>query len=317
MFKNALVYRIVHWDPPAPAQLAERLARGRFVECGATEGETSGWLEPRGPQHQALVETVAGQLLFRHCGETRKVPAAAVKDEVEARLATIEQQTGRRPKGKQVRELKEQIVHALMPRAFPKRALNWVWIDPHAKWLLIDTASAKRADAVVTGLVDLFGGGLGLAPLQTALSPAGAMAGWLLEQEPPRAFSIDRDCELRQPDGDKPSVRYARLALETAEVVAHVRQGKLPTQLAMTWSSRVSFVLTDALALKRIKLLDVVMESAGVDEGGFDADAAIATGELRPLLGDLVEALGGELDRDGGTAAAVRGAAAVDEPVAA
>jgi recombination associated protein RdgC len=33
--------------------------------------------------------------------------------------------------------------------------------------------------------------------------------------------------------------------------------------------------------------------SAGKDDG-FDADAAIATGELRKLLPDLFEALGGE-----------------------
>lgn len=296
MFKNALVYRIVHWDPPAAAALAERLSRVRFVECGATQGESAGWIEPRGPQHEALLETVAGQLVLRHCAETRKVPAGAVKDQVEARLATIEQQTGRRPRGKAVRDLKEQIVHALMPRAFPKRALNWVWIDPHGRWLGIDTASAKRADAIVTGLVDLFGGGLGLAPLQTALSPAGAMAGWLLEREPPRAFSVDRDAELRQPDGERPSVRYARHALDTDEVVAHVRQGKVPTQLAMTWSGRVSFLLTEALALKRIQMLDVVTDAASADEAGFDADVAIATGELRLLLPDLIEALGGELE---------------------
>jgi recombination associated protein RdgC len=38
----------------------------------------------------------------------------------------------------------------------------------------------------------------------------------------------------------------------------------------------------------------VVFEGAGKDDG-FDADAAIATGELRKLLPDLLAALGGEL----------------------
>ena len=66
----------------------------------------------------------------------------------------------------------------------------------------------------------------------------------------------------------------------------------------MTWNSRVSFVLTDALTLKKIKLLDVVLEAsspADGTDGGFDADVAITTGELQGLLPDLIAALGGPL----------------------
>jgi len=298
MFKNALLYRIVHWDPPALADLSQRLAACRFVECGATQGESAGWVEPRGERHGALVEAVAGQLILKLCTETKAVPAGVVKTLVDEQLVVIEQQTGRRPKGKAVREIKEQIVHELMPRAFPKRVLTWVWIDAGAKWLVVDAASAKRADAIVSLLMDVLGGEIQVRPQQTGTSAATAMAAWLLDQQAPRGFSIDRDCELRQPDGEKPSVRYARHALEIDEVSAHIRQGKIPTQLAMTWGNRVSFVLTEALSLKRIALLDVVLEGSrsGAHDGGFDADVAIATGELRRLIPDLVEALGGEHD---------------------
>jgi recombination associated protein RdgC len=61
-------------------------------------------------------------------------------------------------------------------------------------------------------------------------------------------------------------------------------------------------VLTEALTLKKIKLLDGVLEQAdkgatGQDEGGFDADVAITTGELRQLIPDLLAALGGLHER--------------------
>jgi recombination associated protein RdgC len=103
---------------------------------------------------------------------------------------------------------------------------------------------------------------------------------------------------LRQPDSEKSAVRYTRHALEIDEVPAHIRQGKVPTRLAMTWGSRVSFVLTEALALKRIALLDVAIEGprANAKGEGFDTDVAIATGELRRLIPDLIEALDGELE---------------------
>ncbi|MEG2977840.1 MAG: DNA translocase FtsK, partial [Comamonas sp.] len=41
-------------------------------------------------------------------------------------------------------------------------------------------------------------------------------------------------------------------------------------------------------------LLDAVMDGQSQDDGGFDTDVAIATGELSRLIPDLIEALGGE-----------------------
>lgn len=298
MFKNALVYRIDQWEPPTQAEIAQRLEGSRFAECAPSQPEAAGWVEPRGEKHGALLESVGGQLILKLCSESKPVPSGVVKQQLEARLDQIEADTGRRPKGKAKRELKEQIVHALLPRAFPKRSSTLVWIDLAAKRVLIGVTSAKKADAVLTRLVELFGG-LRLAPLQTALSPATAMSAWLADKEPPRGFSIDRECELKQPDSEKAAVRYARHTLEIDEVGEHIRQGKLPTQLALTWNSRVSFVLTDALVLKKIKLLDVVLAGSGQGDadGGFDADVAITTGELRGLLPDLIDALGGPLEQ--------------------
>jgi recombination associated protein RdgC len=133
------------------------------------------------------------------------------------------------------------------------------------------------------------------------------MAAWLTEKEAPAGFTIDRDCELKQPDSEKAAVRYARHTLDIDEVGEHIRQGKLPTQLALTWAGRVSFTLTEALTLKKIKLLDVVLEgasSAQGDDGGFDADVALSTGELQQLIPDLVAALGGVQERATAAAAA-------------
>lgn len=299
MFKNALVYRIDLWEPPTQEEIAQRLERARFAECAPSQPEAAGWVAPRGDKHAALLESVAGQLILQLCSESKPVPAGVVRQQLESRLDRIESETGRRPKGKAKRELKEQIVHDLLPRAFPKRASTLVWLDLSARLVLIGASSVKKADAVVTRLVELFGG-LRLSPLQTSLSPATAMSNWLRDKEAPSGFSIDRECELKQPDSEKAAVRYARHTLDIDEVGEHIKQGKLPTQLAMTWSSRVSFVLTDALALKKIKLLDVVLENtapANDADAGFDADVAITTGELRLLLPDLLNALGGPLEQ--------------------
>jgi recombination associated protein RdgC len=300
MFKNALIYRIETWDAPAGAAIEERLAGQRFVECAASQPESAGWIEPRGKAYGALLEQVGGQMILRLCVERKPVPASVVKTLLEERLQKIEDDTGRRPRGKQAKELKEAIVHELLPRAFAKRSHTLVWLDAKAGLVWVDAASVKKADALITRLVDLLGGGMRLALLQTQTSPAAAMAEWLATREAPAGFSIDRECELKQPDSEKATVRYARHTLDIDELAAHIQQGKLPTQVAMTWNGRVSFVLTEALTLKKIKLLDVVLEGTPEPQGddGFDADVALSTGELRLLIPDLMAALGGELMRD-------------------
>jgi recombination associated protein RdgC len=241
-----------------------------------------------------MLESVGGHFMLRLMTETKAVPASAVKTRLEAELDKVEQDTGRRPKGKRAKELKEQIVHELLPRAFAKRSATLVWIDPEARCVVVDAASAKKADRVLSLLVELLGGGIVFAPVQTQSAPATAMAQWLKSKEAPAGFSVDRECELKQPDSEKSAVRYARHNLEIDEVALHIEQGKLPTQLAMTWDSRVSFTLTEALVLKKIKLLDVVLEGAKAVDGGFDTDVAIAPGELRLLIPHLIEALDGE-----------------------
>lgn len=302
MFKNALLYRIGPWEPPSSAEIESRLDTGRFVECGASQLESAGWVEPRGEKNGVLMEGVGGQLILKLCIERKAVPSQVVKNTLEQQLEKIEVDTGRRPKGKKARELKEDIVHGLLPRAFPKRSTTTIWIDPRANLVTVGAGSVKAADRIVSMLVELLGGGITLTLLQTETSAGTAMAEWLKTREAPPGFTIDRECELKQPDSEKSTVRYARHTLDIEEVGEHIAQGKLPTQLAMTWNSRVSFVLTEAMTIKKIKLLDVALEGAGStggkEDNGFDADVAITTGELGQLIPDLINALGGELARD-------------------
>jgi recombination associated protein RdgC len=297
MFKNVLIYRITQWQPPPLSEIEGRLDGSRFVECGASQMESSGWVEPRGEKHGALVETIGGQTVLKLCVERKAVPGSAVKAELEARLDKVEQETGRRPKGKRAKELKEEIVHELLPRAFPKRAATYVWLAPKPQLVVVGAASLKKADGIVSQLVELLGGGIVLAPLQTQVSPATAMSEWLSSQEAPAGFSIDRECELKAVDASKSAVRYAHHALDIEEIRQHISEGKLPTRLAMTWDDRVSFVLTESMQLRKLVFQDGVFEKTSKEkEDGFDADAAIATGEIGRLLPDLLEALGGEVE---------------------
>jgi recombination associated protein RdgC len=124
------------------------------------------------------------------------------------------------------------------------------------------------------------------------------MSNWLSTQEPPAGFTIDRECELKASDESKSVVRYAKHPLDIEEVRQHIADGKRPTRLAMTWADRVSFELTEGMQLRKIVFLEGTEGTGAIKDGkedNFDADAAIATGELGQLVPDLLEALGGEM----------------------
>jgi recombination associated protein RdgC len=257
---------------------------------------SAGWIPPRGQEHGAMVEAVAGQWILKLAIERKAVPGGAVRTELETRCKAIEQATGRKPGRKEKNEIKQEIVHTFLPRAFSKRATFTVWLDAGRRSLIVSAGSLKGAEPVLKALVDALadiGHPIPLAPLNTAMSPATAMGDWLTTRQPPAGFSIDRDLELKKPGEEKSVVRYARHTLELDEIGQHIQEGKLPTQLALTWNDKVSFVLTEQLGIRKIDIRDV--EETPKGEDGFDTDVAIATGELAQLLPDLLESLGGEL----------------------
>lgn len=294
MFKNLIVYRIGAPWTTSQNHLEQVLQPLRFVECGATQEKSLGWLEPRGEAHGPLVESVGGQWILKLMIETKALPGSVVNRKLKERTDQIEAREGRKPGKREQREIKDELRLQLLPMAFTKQSTVLVWIDTKARLLILDAASQAKADEAVTCLVQCVDGLL-LVPLDTQTSPAVAMADWLTTQETPPGFVVDRECELKAPDESRAVVRYSRHPLDTQEVRDHIQAGKQPTRLALTWDGRVSLVLTDTLQIKKLAFLDVVFENGnGKQDQGFDTDVAIATGELQRLLPDLFAALGGE-----------------------
>lgn len=289
-----IVYRLPTDWSASLEQVEQALEKGRFVECGATQMQSIGWVAPRGVQHGVLAESVGGQWILKLMIEKKLVPSAVVKRELEQRVRTIEQETGRKPGKKESRDIKDELLLDLLPKAFTKQETVLVWINPTKQLIVTNAGSQGKADVVMTALVEALPG---FAPtlIQTSTSAAASMSQWLASGEAPGGFSIDRECELKAADESKATVRYARHLLDIDEVRSHISAGKQPTRLAMSWNDRVSFMLTDAMQLKKIDFLDVVFEGVAHNDDAFDADAAIATGELSRLIPDLVDALGGEL----------------------
>lgn len=297
-FKNLQIFRL-----PTPwaidlAKLGEQLARGEFTRCPSSQPMSRGWVSPR--KDGALIYANNRQWLIALAVEERLLPLSVVNETAEERAEQIADQQGYPPGRKQMKEIKERVTEELLPRAFTKKRICFVWIDPQNGWFVVDAGSPARAEEVIEHLrhcLDEFP----LKPLQTQLSPQSAMADWLAGGDAPAGFTIDRDCELKSVAEEKAAVRYVRHPLSdevSSEVKGHLAAGKLPTRLALTWDERISFILTEKLEVRRLAFLDILKEeaekSAERADEQFDADFALMTGELVRFLPQLIAALGGE-----------------------
>jgi recombination associated protein RdgC len=294
-FKNLIVYRLPDdWRWTAP-DLEEALARRPLQPCGPLEARRHGWVEAAGSGR--LLHTVHQQHLIALGTDEKLLPASVIRQET-AERARAQAETQGFPVGRrQMREIKLRVTEELRARALTRRRTTRAWIDPPGGWLVVDSAGVARAEELVETLRDTLGS-LAVRFVDTRRTPSSAMGTWLGQGDAPGRFAIDQDLELQTAGGEKATVRYRRHPLDGEEIRRHLAAGKHPTQLGLTWSGRVSFVLTEKLQIKRVEFLEMTREQGGAEEVDpaeqLDIDFVVMTGELGKLLGELVLALGGE-----------------------
>jgi recombination associated protein RdgC len=298
MFKNAIIYKLRGGTEAGAQALELKLSANPFIPCGATQEKSVGWVPPR-EENGLLVESVGGQWIAKLAIETKSVPKSEIEKRVSASIEHIEQTTGRKPGKKERRELKDEALMTLLPNAFAKRKDVLVWINPQTGMLVVGAGSQSAADEVISALFHSVSD-LVVSQLNTTRSPQSTMTTWLLGDhiEMPGAFAIERECVLKSNDEDAATVKFTKHNLDNPEVRQHINEGKLPTQLAVSWDACISFVLTESLQLKKIQLLDGVVDASGTDDKDgdrFDADVTIATGTLAPMIAELINAMGGEI----------------------
>lgn len=303
MFKQLTAYRMgKDFAIPSAAVIEAALQPKRHLPIGLTQEKSVGFYPPRGEEHDPLVEAIGGHYIMRLNIETKSVPSRAINDEVAKRCKTLEEATGRKPSKKERRDITDDALLTLLPAAFPKLHAVTIWIDPERRLLALNTTSQGKCDEAISALCHAFSG-FSVSLFQTTTNPQAAMTQWLLAESPedwPENLTVERECILQSTGEDAATVKFNRHHLANNDVRKHVLEGKLPTQLATNWDSRVAFVLTDTLKLKKLQFLDGVLDASGTDktEDRFDADVALSTGLLGSLLDDLICALDGEMEID-------------------
>lgn len=291
-FKNLQIYRLAG-EAVSATDLEVFLTRQALQGCLGLEAQSKGWVSP-GIEETALVYSYGQQMLVALGMEKKLLPASVVNQLTKARAQEMEARQGYAPGRKQIREIKEAAYRELLSRAFAVRQRNHAWIDPADGWFVVEGASTAKADMLVEAFIKSTG--IVLKRIKVASTPTASMTTWLSGEGPPSVFSIDNDSMFRSRDDKKALVSYVQQSPDPQEITRHVQTGKEVIKLAMTWRDKISFILDENLQLKRLTLLDIDREPAETAAEQFDSNFFLMTSELRQLLPELMNALGGMAD---------------------
>lgn len=293
-FKQLSFYPLNKDKLPTKEELQEALSDAAFSPCQGLDWFSEGFAAPVSFD-QDLVFAANNSLRVALKKEEKVLPSTVIKDILDDKITSIEQEELRQIGRKEKQALKEQITDDLLPRAFTRSGKSQALFDLERGLLLINNASSTKAEALLSKLRQALGGLEASLP-RTQMSPSALMTDWLLAGEAAGTFELDSDCELKGTGDLAPTVRISKQDLTAEEVSHHIKNGKTVTQLGLIWDDRIRFVLTSDLTLKRIQFLDVLQEeasSSGDDMPSLvQASQIIMCESLGALLAELVLHLG-------------------------
>ncbi|MBH2942069.1 recombination-associated protein RdgC [Serratia marcescens] len=300
-FKNLMVYRLSREVALNADEMEKQLSAFAFTPCGSQDMAKTGWVSPMGSHSDALTHAVNGQIVICARKEEKILPSPVIKQELQAKIERLEAEQHRKLKKTEKDALKDEVLHSLLPRAFSRFNQTFMWIDTVNDLIMVDAASAKRAEDTLALLRKSLGS-LPVVPLTMESPIELTLTEWVRSGEMPAGFAIQDEAELKAILEEGGVIRCKKQNLISDEIAVHIEAGKLVTKLAVDWQERIQLMLSDAGSLKRLKFADTLREqNDDIDRDDFaqrfDADFILMTSELAALIKNTIEALGGEAQR--------------------
>ena len=288
-FRNLTLFRFQADTAADLARLPEALVEHRLRPVGPQELFTRGFVPPIGRGDDApLTHSVGTCTQFTLGGEDKLLPPAVLNEALSRKVQHIAEEEGRKVGGRERKRIKEDLLTVMLARAFVVGSRMSGYVDTKHQWLVIDTASRKGAENVLTQVREALGS-FPAVPLAPEEGPRVLMTSWL-NLGPPAGFSLGDECELRDPATATGAIaKCSRQDLDSEEVAEHLRNGKQVFKLGLVFDDRISFVLGEDLVIRKLRFLDVVMDALGDAEDAqaeaeADAHFTLMTLELQRLF---------------------------------
>lgn len=254
-FKNLMVYRLSRDITLRAEEMEKQLASMTFTPCGSQDMAKMGWVPPMGSHSDALTHTANGQIIICARKEEKILPSPVIKQALEAKIQKLEADQGRKLKKTEKDSLKDEVLHSLLPRAFSRFSQTMMWIDTVNGLIMVDCASAKKAEDTLALLRKSLGS-LPVVPLALENPIELTLTEWVRSGTVAQGFQLLDEAELKAMLEDGGVIRAKKQDLVSDEIAVHIEAGKVVTKLALDWQQRIQFVMCDDGSIKRLKFCD-------------------------------------------------------------
>lgn len=298
-FRNLLIYRLPLAKLPDAEQLEQALQNSPAKPCGSQTLSTYGFVAPLGKDEDAPMLHISQNFMLLCAQQQERIlPASVLRDALNEKVEQLEQAESRKVYKKEREQIKDELTMEMLPRAFVRKAKTYAAIDGNTGLIYVDASSTKRAEELLSALREALGS-LPVRPVSVKHAPSATFTNWLKQHSASHGLLLSNECELRDSAEDGGIIRVKREDLASDEIKSHLDAGKLATQLCLLWQDKLSFLITDKLAIKRLRFEDIVQEEADRDGGDdeasqFDASFTLMMLTLAEFMPQLFEALGGE-----------------------
>lgn len=270
--------------------LEEQVQHALLRPVGPLEMCTRGFISPFGREEQdaTFVHRYSDFIWLTLGSEEKLLPASVLNDMLARQYAELEQTQGRRPSGRDRVQLKEALLHELMPKALVKQARIDAMIDLCHGYIAIDSSSRKLAETLISEIRGVLGSFPAL-PLSAEAIPRAILTGWIAGQPLPEPMELGYECELKDPVDQASVVKCQNHALRSEEIDKHLEAGKQVSKLALRLGEDIAFVLGDDLVVRKLKFLDDVLnqlDDTGPDNRRMELDTqfVLMTAQIRRLF---------------------------------
>jgi len=321
-FKNIRLFSLTETFSYSQEELETQLSDELFTPCSKYEKSRVGWVSPLGDAApQGIVEegfdeaedqeddqeivadlvaplthVIGDYIMICMQKQDRLLPATVVRQTTEEKVAEIEQRQARKVYRKEKREIQDEVYATLLPRAFTKDQQTYAYLSVKDNLLVVDSASAPRAEELVNLLRDSLAS-FPVALPETRTAPVDVMTRWLKEKKAGNNFSLQEDVVLHNPLDSSNVVRCASQDLLGDEIASHLEAGKQVQSLGVSWNNVVHCVVNDDLSIKRLQFEAIEEDKESTDDvtpaQKFDQEFALMTLELMGFFDSLFKAFGG------------------------
>lgn len=255
ILKNVTAYKCAL---PAREALSAALESKPFSELAFSQISTAGFV-PNGLSNELVTPLLeSGFYAFHVRIDQKKVPPSAVRAEVDKVAARIEKAEARKVKRKERKQIEDEIMPALIQRAFTASKVIDCFYDPKHEYLLLSNASKPESD-YVTGLLVAALGKLRTSTIHVDDLSNGLttrLSAWLNgDNEAFEGFTVGGQCRLIRAIDGKEMMAFGVDDLRAEEVqIAEALEGGFACDRIqlVTKAGGLAFTLTDKLQVRSV-----------------------------------------------------------------